>query len=330
MALLNLVASPLLGVVPAGVAGLLATIIVTVLLRLVLMPLSLMQIRSQRKQMAVQPELKALQKKFKGDREGLAREQMKLYKERGINPAAGCLPLLIQLPILFGMYAAMQQLSTTGWALEQVTANQLSQGQLVYAAQRQEQPLPYNTQFVLTTLSATAKTNNPITIQIDQNQSSVSFEGTPLLGTTAPLTLTPGQPFGNPNPPNTPNNTASLFLRAGIPNGDGTMTRNVPLQAGQQFDIEVWVNVSQTSVDAAQAVITWDPSQLDVTGDATPTPQDLPFKSPLLWLLGGDIYRLTGRDLQPRWAHVPGSPASTVAALGTTRSVFDSDGTGNG
>ena len=123
---LRLIATPLEGVVGPGLAGGLAIILFTILLRLVLVPLSLVQIRSQRHQMAIQPELKALQKKFKGDREGMARAQMQLYKERGINPAAGCVPLLIQMPILFGMYAAMSQLATLGLTLDQMTANRPS------------------------------------------------------------------------------------------------------------------------------------------------------------------------------------------------------------
>src|ERR1044072_533596 len=148
---LEFVGTPLLGVVPAGVAGALAIVVFTICLRLLLVPLSLVQIRSQRAQMAIQPELKTLQRKFKGDREGLARAQMQLYKERGINPAAGCVPLLIQLPILFGMYSAMNQLSTQGLTLDQINQAQLSSGQVVYAAQRTQEPLPYN-QFVLTRL----------------------------------------------------------------------------------------------------------------------------------------------------------------------------------
>ena len=139
---LDFVATPLLGVVPVGVAAALAIVIFTIFLRLLLMPLSLIQIRSQRAQMSIQPEIKALQKKFKGDREGMARAQMALYKERGINPAAGCLPLLIQLPILFGMYSAMNQLATQGLTLDQVTTSQVASGQVVYAATRDAQPLP--------------------------------------------------------------------------------------------------------------------------------------------------------------------------------------------
>src|SRR5207302_6142062 len=98
--------------------------------------------------MAIQPELKVLQRKFKGDREGMARAQMALYKERGINPAAGCLPLLIQMPILFGMYSAMNQLATQGLTLDQVSQSQIANGRVTYAAERQRDPLPYN-QFVL-------------------------------------------------------------------------------------------------------------------------------------------------------------------------------------
>src|SRR5215469_6835996 len=145
---LEFVAAPLLGMFSPGVAGALAIVLFTVFLRLVLLPLSLVQIRSQRAQMSIQPEMKAIQRKFKGDREGLARAQMALYKERGINPAAGCLPLVIQMPILIGMYAAMSQLATVGLTLDQVTQQQIQAGQITYAAERHVEPYPYN-QFVL-------------------------------------------------------------------------------------------------------------------------------------------------------------------------------------
>src|ERR1700682_5356340 len=142
---LELVATPFLGVLPAGVAGGLAIILFTILLRLLLVPLSMVQIRSQRHQMAIQPELKVLQKKFKGDREGMARAQMQLYKERGINPAAGCVPLLIQMPILFGLYAAMSQLATQGLTLnDNVNFTLNPPGQVVYTAERHQEPLPFN------------------------------------------------------------------------------------------------------------------------------------------------------------------------------------------
>src|SRR5215471_15135813 len=166
---LQFVATPLLAFVPAGVAGALAIIIFTIFLRLLLLPLSLVQIRSQRAQMSIQPEMKEIQRKFKGDREGLARAQMALYKEKGINPAAGCLPLIIQMPILFGMYAAMSQLATVGLTLDTVSSSQIQPGQVTYAASRTVEPYPYN-QFVLAQLYVVPHGTAPITISVDQNQ----------------------------------------------------------------------------------------------------------------------------------------------------------------
>src|SRR5438270_5778367 len=299
---LELVATPLLGMVPAGVAGALAIVIFTVFLRLLLVPLSLVQIRSQRAQMAIQPEMKEIQRKFKGDREGLARAQMALYKERGINPAAGCLPLLIQMPILFGMYAAMSQLATVGLTLDQVTQRQLQPGQIVYAAERHQEPLPYN-QFVLAQLHVVPRGTDPIPLTIQQDQSSVSFEGKELLTAKTDLTLTPGAvpPAANQNPPTTQAGSASIFLRGGEPDPDGiTMDREVPVPTdGREYIVEVWVDASGTNADSARVTLTYDPAQLDVVQLDTPTlqPADVAFKSHFLWLpsLGQpDTFRLPG------------------------------------
>jgi YidC/Oxa1 family membrane protein insertase len=79
----------------------------TILINLLLLPLTLAQQRSTRKMQGLQPEMQKLQKKYAKDKERLAQEQMKLYKEKGINPAAGCLPLLLQFPIWFGLYRAV-------------------------------------------------------------------------------------------------------------------------------------------------------------------------------------------------------------------------------
>jgi YidC/Oxa1 family membrane protein insertase len=299
---LELVATPLLGMVPAGVAGALAIILFTIILRAVLLPLSLVQIRSQRAQMAIQPEMKTIQRKFKGDREGLARAQMALYKERGINPAAGCLPLLIQMPILFGMYAAMSQLATVGLTLDQITQRQLQPGQIVYAAERHQEPLPYN-QFVLAQMHVVPHGTDPIPLTVQQDQSSVSFEGKELLSAKADLTLTPGAvpPAANQNPPTTQSGSASIFLRGGEPDPDGiTMDREVPVPTdGGTYIVEVWVDASGTNADSARVTLTYDPAQLDVVQLDTPTlqPADVAFKSHFLWLpsLGQpDTFRLPG------------------------------------
>jgi len=300
---LEFVATPLLTIFPAGVAGALAIIIFTLLLRLLLVPLSLVQIRSQRAQMSIQPEMKAIQRKFKGDREGLARAQMALYKERGINPAAGCLPLLIQMPILFGMYAAMSQLATTGLTLDQVSASALQSGQATYAAHRTVEPYPYN-QFVLAQLQVIPHGTSPITVSVNQTQSEVSWQGSPLpLTPSQDLTFTPGQvpSDANANPPNSQTDTASVFLRSGVPDRDGiTMDREVPVPTdGSPYVVEIWVNGASTNVDAAKAVVTWDPALMDVTQILTPelNEADIAFKSPFLWLpsLGQpDVFHIAG------------------------------------
>jgi YidC/Oxa1 family membrane protein insertase len=88
----------------------LAIILVTVAIRLAVYPLYKTQIRSQRAMQELAPVLNDLKKKYPKDRQRFAEEQMKLYKERGVNPAAGCLPLVLQLPILFALYSALLQL----------------------------------------------------------------------------------------------------------------------------------------------------------------------------------------------------------------------------
>ena len=83
-------------------------ILLTVLIGLVLFPLTLKQTRSMKAMQELQPEVKRLQKQHKGDREKLNQEMMALYQERGVNPAAGCLPLLVQLPIWFALFRVLR------------------------------------------------------------------------------------------------------------------------------------------------------------------------------------------------------------------------------
>lgn len=82
----------------------LAIILVTLLIKGILYTPSLAAIRSSRQLQTLQPKLRELQTKYKNDRETLAKEQMKLYKESKVNPLSSCLPILIQLPILIGLY----------------------------------------------------------------------------------------------------------------------------------------------------------------------------------------------------------------------------------
>ncbi|PJF40643.1 MAG: membrane protein insertase YidC [Chloroflexi bacterium] len=85
----------------------LAIVVFTILIRLVTFPLTMQQQRSTKAMQELQPELKKLQKKYKDDKEKLSQEQMRLYKEHGVNPLGGCLPLIIQFPILIGLYQAI-------------------------------------------------------------------------------------------------------------------------------------------------------------------------------------------------------------------------------
>jgi YidC/Oxa1 family membrane protein insertase len=82
----------------------LAIILIAILAKVITTPLSAAQFRSMQAMQAVQPEVKKLQEKYKGDKQQLARAQMELFKKHGVNPAASCLPMLIQMPILIGVY----------------------------------------------------------------------------------------------------------------------------------------------------------------------------------------------------------------------------------
>lgn len=86
----------------------LSIVVFTVLIKLLLYPLNLQQIRSSKAINEVQPKLKELQEKYKNDKETLAAKQMELYKQHHINPLAGCLPLLIQLPIIFALFGTLR------------------------------------------------------------------------------------------------------------------------------------------------------------------------------------------------------------------------------
>jgi YidC/Oxa1 family membrane protein insertase len=81
-----------------------ALILLTVIIRLLLNPFTKAQLESAAKLNKLKPKLDELQKIYKGDKTRIQQEQMKLYQQAGINPAAGCLPLLIQMPILIALY----------------------------------------------------------------------------------------------------------------------------------------------------------------------------------------------------------------------------------
>ncbi len=85
-----------------------AIILLTLVVSLALFPLTLKQTRSMRAMSEIQPQVKALQAKYKDDRDKLYAELQQLYKEKGVNPAAGCLPLILQMPIWFALFRVLR------------------------------------------------------------------------------------------------------------------------------------------------------------------------------------------------------------------------------
>ncbi|MFA5867008.1 MAG: YidC/Oxa1 family membrane protein insertase [Actinomycetota bacterium] len=84
-------------------------ILLTLTVRIVLIPLTFKQTRAMKDVQRVQPLLKELQEKHKGDREKLAQAQMALYKEHKVSPFGGCLPILLQMPIFFALFTLLRQ-----------------------------------------------------------------------------------------------------------------------------------------------------------------------------------------------------------------------------
>jgi YidC/Oxa1 family membrane protein insertase len=86
-------------------------IVLTVLVRIALVPLFVKQMKSSNEMQAIAPKIKALQAKHKGDRKKLQEEQMKLYQEHSVNPFGACLPLVFQMPVFFALYLVLRTFS---------------------------------------------------------------------------------------------------------------------------------------------------------------------------------------------------------------------------
>lgn len=95
----------------SGWAWGLAIVALVVLIRIILIPLFVKQIKSQRNLQIIQPQVKEIQKKYAGDRERQSQELMKLYKDTGTNPLASCLPILAQAPIFFALFHVLNGLA---------------------------------------------------------------------------------------------------------------------------------------------------------------------------------------------------------------------------
>jgi YidC/Oxa1 family membrane protein insertase len=92
----------------------LAIVFLVATVRIVLFPIFVKQIRSQRAMQALAPKVKELQTKHKGDPQTLREEMMKLYQTEKVNPLMGCLPMLLQIPVFFGLFGVLRNISPTG------------------------------------------------------------------------------------------------------------------------------------------------------------------------------------------------------------------------
>ena len=102
----------LIGLNPdSGWAWGLSIVLLTMLMRLLLVPLFVKQMNTQRKMQEIQPALKKLQERYKHDKERLQQESMKLYQASGTNPLMGCLPLLLQMPVFFSLFNVLRSVA---------------------------------------------------------------------------------------------------------------------------------------------------------------------------------------------------------------------------
>lgn len=91
-----------------------AIILMTIVVKMLLYPLTKKQIESTKAMMSIQPKMKELQERYKDDKQRLNMELANLYKNEGVNPLAGCLPLLIQMPILIGIFYGIRDFNYVG------------------------------------------------------------------------------------------------------------------------------------------------------------------------------------------------------------------------
>lgn len=104
----------------SGVAWVLAIVFLTFTIRALLVKPTLNQMRSMRKMQELQPRMAEIKAKYKGDNQKIAEETRKLQKEIGVNPLAGCLPLLVQMPVFIGLLHVLRSFNRTGTGVGQL------------------------------------------------------------------------------------------------------------------------------------------------------------------------------------------------------------------
>jgi YidC/Oxa1 family membrane protein insertase len=102
--------SPIFGT-SSGWTWALSIVILVVLMRLIMVPLFVKQMHTTRAMSALAPQMQALRKKYKNDKQTLQQETMKLYQQAGVNPLMGCLPVVLQLPMFFALYSVLKAIA---------------------------------------------------------------------------------------------------------------------------------------------------------------------------------------------------------------------------
>lgn len=147
MVLFHKLWSPVLGA-DSGWTWTLTIVSLTVVIRTLLIPLFVKQIRSSRNMQLLQPKVRELQKKYGHDREKLGQETMKLYKETGTNPLASCMPLLLQSPIFIALFrvldGAAREIPRGTWLKDNPELLQSLHEATIFGARISDKFLPFN------------------------------------------------------------------------------------------------------------------------------------------------------------------------------------------
>jgi YidC/Oxa1 family membrane protein insertase len=147
----------------------LAIIGLTIVVRLVLFPLTWKQFSSAQAMQVVQPKIKELQKKYKNDRQKLQEETMKLYQEHRVNPFASCLPIVLQLPVFISLYAAIKGVGPLSAAIYQPSVQALSNASFLWLPHLGK-PDPYYILLIIYVVTQLISTELMLTPQTDKQQ----------------------------------------------------------------------------------------------------------------------------------------------------------------
>lgn len=120
-----------------------AIILLTIAIRILILPLTVKQTKSMAEMQRIQPKIKELQAKYKDDKEKLQEETLKFYSENKVNPFGGCLPLLLQMPIFFALFSVLQKKVPDTASFLSIISNLADSPKVVFAEQGLVAVIPY-------------------------------------------------------------------------------------------------------------------------------------------------------------------------------------------